>query len=60
MPSDGATASGRAPHDATPCLRKCQQLAWVLGARLSHVGERHRAGELDALRARELLELVRA
>lgn len=42
------------------CLRKAAQLAWVLGARLSHVRRRRDAGELSSLAASELLALLRA
>ena len=42
------------------CLRKAAQVSWVLGARLSHVSERHSAGELEKLSAGELLALLRA
>ena len=41
-------------------LRKGRQLAWVLGARLSDVGARHCAGDIDALWPFELLNLLQA
>ena len=42
----------------TPCLRKCQQLEWLLGARLPQLEERYHAGQLDAFSAREVLHVV--
>lgn len=63
--ADGSVSSAslREMEDAlpaVPCLRKALQLAWVLGARLTHVRERRAAGELDGLTAGELLGLLRA
>ena len=60
-PADSADPSNASnePHAATR-LRKGRQLAWVLGARLSDVGARHCAGDIDALWPFELLNLLQA